>query len=129
MPKARPRSGKVVNHETPSWTPLEDALRFRQLDRFMWMHELLLTDGTRVHSYKHCDTRNYLHLGEDGRAFHCTERGLYKESDLELDIWSVLPSRHQWLELGGYAEDLPFPDRSDAWGREDDNPNTRDIAV
>ncbi|HET7416769.1 MAG TPA: hypothetical protein VFJ61_03975 [Solirubrobacterales bacterium] len=36
---------------------------------FMWMHEHELEDGTRIHGYKHWETRRYLHLDHGGRAF------------------------------------------------------------
>jgi hypothetical protein len=35
----------------------------------MWMNELVLSDGTRVHAYKSIATRRYLHVGVDGRVF------------------------------------------------------------
>ncbi len=122
MPKARPRAGKVVNYETPNWLALQQALGQRQRDRFTWRYEVLLTDGTHVQVYRHCDTRGYLHLGEDGRAFHYTERGLYAVSDLEMDIWHVLPTCRHWLELGGYEEeDFPITRQWENWGPADLN--------
>jgi hypothetical protein len=66
--------GSVVQAETPDW---EALLRFAGgvVDDFMWMFEIRLEDGRRVHAYKHVWTRNYLHLDEGGRAF------IYKEPD------------------------------------------------
>jgi len=64
----RPRKGRVVNYEHPVWEPL---IRFvpEHMGDFMWMHEVELEDGTRLHAYKHWDTRRYLHLDHGSRAF------------------------------------------------------------
>jgi len=64
----RPKRGRVVNYEAPMWEPLI-ALAPEELGDFMWMHEVELEDGTRLHAYKHCETRRYLHLDRGGRAF------------------------------------------------------------
>lgn len=52
----------------PEWEPL---LNFApdHVGDFMWMYAVELTDGTRLQAYKHCWTRNYLHLDNEGRAF------------------------------------------------------------
>jgi hypothetical protein len=55
----------------------------------MWMHEVELEDGTRLHAYKHHETRRYLHLDHGGRAFvfiwdesrPVEEDSLYEEVD------------------------------------------------
>jgi hypothetical protein len=41
------------------------------------MHEIELTDGARVHAYKHIDTRRYFHLATDGRVFAYSSTGTY----------------------------------------------------
>lgn len=64
----RPRKGQVVNYEHPVWEPLIELAR-EHIDDFMWMHEVELEDGTRLHAYKHWETRRYLHLDHGGRAF------------------------------------------------------------
>lgn len=64
----RPRRGQVLQFEHPVWEPLEN-LAFEHVDEFMWMHEVELEDGTRLHAYKHRETRRYLHLDHGGRAF------------------------------------------------------------
>ena len=38
-------------------------------DDFMWMGAATFEDGRVVHSYKHIDTRRYLHLDEQGHAY------------------------------------------------------------
>jgi hypothetical protein len=35
----------------------------------MWMFEVELESGLRLHAYKHIETRKYLHLDKEGRAF------------------------------------------------------------
>jgi hypothetical protein len=68
MHPLRPKRGRVVNHEAPIWEPLI-ALAPDGLGDFMWMHEVELEDGTRLHAYKHYETRRYLHLDHGDRAF------------------------------------------------------------
>ncbi|MEP7115325.1 MAG: hypothetical protein ABI862_18830 [Ilumatobacteraceae bacterium] len=66
------------------WGPLErlaavvsSARRGLVLDAddFMWMGQGELDDGTRLHLYKHCDTRRYLNLDEAGHAWRYDHRG------------------------------------------------------
>jgi hypothetical protein len=64
----KPKQGRVVNYEDPVWEPLAQ-LAPDELGDFMWMHEVELEDGTRLHAYKHHETRRYLHLDHGGRAF------------------------------------------------------------
>lgn len=64
----RPRKGRVVNYKQPIWEPLI-TLAPEVVHDFMWMHEVELEDGTRLHAYKHWETRQYLHLDHGGRAF------------------------------------------------------------
>jgi hypothetical protein len=45
----------------------------------MWMHEIQLADGSKIHAYKHSVTRRYLHLAADGRAFDYRVDGRYCE--------------------------------------------------
>jgi hypothetical protein len=45
---------------------------------FMWMFEVALTDGTKLQAYKHIDTRCYIHLASDGRAFVYEEPDRYR---------------------------------------------------
>jgi hypothetical protein len=66
---------------TPDWTSLEEIVGAELMEHFMWMCELKLADGARVHAYKHRWTRRYLHLADDGRAFSYTGTGRYREVD------------------------------------------------
>lgn len=68
MHALRPKSGEVINCRDPEWDPLI-ALAPDHLGEFMWMHEVEMEDGNRLHAYKHRDTRRYLHLDHGGRAF------------------------------------------------------------
>jgi len=74
--------GVVVQFDTPSWAPLEAAIGSELASWFMWMHELQLADGSRIHAYKHSVTRRYLHLAADGRAFDDRADGRYGEVHL-----------------------------------------------
>lgn len=58
----------------------------------MWMHEVELESGLRLHAYKHCDTRRYLHLDIEGRAFIYLDPG-YGEVDPDRLLAEVLPDR------------------------------------
>jgi hypothetical protein len=68
MDRMRRKRGRVVNYESPVWEPLL-MLAPDQAGDFMWMHEVELEDGVRLHAYKHYETRRYLHLDHGGRAF------------------------------------------------------------
>jgi hypothetical protein len=68
MHSMRSRKGHVLQFDHPVWEPLKELAR-EHVDEFMWMHEVELEDGTRLHAYKHWETRRYLHLDHGGRAF------------------------------------------------------------
>lgn len=55
--------------DDPSWDVLYAALRPETLaDFFTWMGDVELEDGTRVHVYRHTESRSFLHVTGDGRA-------------------------------------------------------------
>ena len=54
--------------ERPDWGPLV-KLAPAHVDEFMWMGEIELEGGLRLHAYKHWEARRYLHLDHGGRAF------------------------------------------------------------
>ncbi|HMI82329.1 MAG TPA: hypothetical protein VK480_11115 [Solirubrobacterales bacterium] len=62
----------------PEWEPL---LNFApdHIGDFMWMYAVELTDRTRLQAYKHCWTRDYLHLDDEGRAFIFVGKERYEE--------------------------------------------------
>ena len=88
--------GDVCQAEEPDWEPLRALVGMTLADWFMWMFEIELADGTRVHAYKHIATRRYFHLALDGRAFVYTARGRYREIEPRTAIdgvftdWDVL---------------------------------------
>ena len=75
-------TGRMRHHDTPDWKSLEELVGSDELcAHFMWMHDVLLEDGTVLHAYKHRWTRCYFHLADDGRAFHYVADHLYHEVD------------------------------------------------
>lgn len=88
----RPRKGRVVNWDRPVWEPLITLVP-EHVGDFMWMHEVELEDGTRLHAYKHWETRRYLHLDHGGRAFvFIWDEGSHPDEPSEYE--EVAP---QWL--------------------------------
>jgi hypothetical protein len=71
--------GTLRQYERPVWQPLINLVGEELAGWFMWMHEIELADETPVHAYKHVDTRRYLHLTEDGRAFAYKPKWHYAE--------------------------------------------------
>lgn len=70
--RATPQDGQVsvaLQFERPDWEPLLNVLDEEVVEQFMWMHEVELEDGTRVHAYKHWLNRRYLYLGRRGDAY------------------------------------------------------------
>jgi len=72
------------------------------IDDFMWMFEVELESGLRLHAYKHIETRKYLHLDKEGRAFvylwpeeiiDTDEPGSYREVDPQRILREVLRRR------------------------------------
>ncbi|HET6865608.1 MAG TPA: hypothetical protein VFH80_06780 [Solirubrobacteraceae bacterium] len=82
--------GRMRHHEAPDWTALEALLGADELcAHFMWMHDVVLEDGTVLHAYKHRWTRCYFHLADDGRAFYYVTGHLYRECDPHTAIKAV----------------------------------------
>jgi hypothetical protein len=67
----------LVQYRHPMWNPLLDLVGEELAGWFMWMCELELASGERLHAYKHRTTRRYLHLTGDARAFTPTLTGHY----------------------------------------------------
>lgn len=89
-------------YDKPEWGPLEE-LAADHADEFMWMFEVELESGLRLYAYKHIETRKYLHLDKEGRAFvyiwpekigKGDEPGAYREVDPQRILSEVL--RHRW---------------------------------
>ena len=73
---------RVVNGDSfagePNWQPLLN-LAPEEIDDFMWMFGVRTEDGERIEAYKHCETRNYLHLDGHGAAYLFTDDDRYKQ--------------------------------------------------
>ena len=69
MPAKKGIAGEMLQCDEPDWLPLALVAGIDLLEDFMWMHEVRLSDGRRLHSYKHIDTRRYLHLDAEVNAF------------------------------------------------------------
>jgi len=91
-------AGDFCNHDAPDWQPLYDIVGVQLADWFMWMCEVELSDGCRVHAYRHITTRQHFYLGDDGRAFEYALNCRYREIDrrqaidLVFDTWEELAS-------------------------------------
>jgi hypothetical protein len=93
MTFGRARKGEVVNYSEPDWDPLMRLIPEVVAD-FMWMHEVKLRDGTRIHAYKHSTTRRYVHLTADGEAWVYEEPDRYRRAKV---FWAVTaPLRPLW---------------------------------
>lgn len=84
--------------EEPVWEPILDALGERLTCGFMYMAAIELPIGT-LHAYKHQDTRCYLHLTDDGRAFEWTGCERYVETRLD---WAIEHALCSWWLLDGW---------------------------
>jgi hypothetical protein len=85
--RATLQRGTLAQYETPDWQPLLDAVGELITGDFMWMHEVTLSDGTALHAYKHIDTRQYLHLTADGRAFVYESPDRYRRLHTPMDVY------------------------------------------
>lgn len=94
------RGESTRNHDEPNWEPLLE-LAPTHIEDFMWMFEVELASGLRLHVFKHIETRKYLHLDAEGRAFAylwdesipIDEPGTYREVDPQRMLREVLRSR------------------------------------
>jgi hypothetical protein len=96
------RGDMTHRYVKPEWGPLLD-LAPDHIDDFMWMFEVELESGLRLHAYKHIETRKYLHLDKEGRAFvylwpeeEITDKGepgSYREVDPQRILREVLRRR------------------------------------
>ena len=55
---------------SPNWDPLVGLVGEEVTAEFMWMFEVAMSDGRRLHAYRHIVTRGYVHLDEEGHAFY-----------------------------------------------------------
>src|SRR5438309_2009624 len=93
-------TGTVTQVDHPDFGSLEQLLDVELGAQFMWMCEIELEDGTRVDAYKHRWTRQYLHLGEDERAF------LYIGGDyVTVDVYTALLEAFEHRRSCEFTED------------------------
>ena len=78
--------GWIYQHERPNWKPLQAALGSELVSWFMWMFEIELVTGPRLHAYKHSTTRRYLFLDASGQAYDDRGDGRYSQRSLSVAI-------------------------------------------
>jgi hypothetical protein len=71
--------GKSSERREPIWEPLLEVLP-DDIDDFMWMGEVILTEGTQIQLYKHYWTRRYLCLDLGGRFWMNRENDRWEEA-------------------------------------------------
>jgi hypothetical protein len=89
MSRVRRIRGRTTQYESPEWQPLLDFAP-EHVDDFMWMFELELRRGHRLHAYKHYWTRRYIYLDHEGRVWGYCGDDLYQEVDPVRHLSSVL---------------------------------------
>ena len=72
--------GKVSERREPIWDPLLELFP-EDIDDFMWMGEVLLTDGTQIQLYKHYWSRRYIQVDLGGRIFVYRDTDRYEEAE------------------------------------------------
>jgi hypothetical protein len=72
--------GRFSDRREPIWEPLLELVP-EDIDDFMWMGEVVLTDGTQIQLYKHYWTRRYLLLDLGGRTFINRDKDRYEEAE------------------------------------------------
>jgi hypothetical protein len=102
--------GKFTQRREPIWEPLLEVLP-EDIDDFMWMGEVRLTDGTQIQFYKHYWTRRYLLLDVGGRTWAQLADDRYEEA--EDPAWELgivfrfretrgdIVRRNEWAESDG----------------------------
>jgi hypothetical protein len=96
VPRDQGIDGEALQGGTPNWLPLALVAGIDLLEDFMWMFEVRLSDGRRLHAYKHVDTRRYLHLDDGANAFVYDEDGRYRPIPLSRTLHAVF--RPLWRE-------------------------------
>jgi hypothetical protein len=71
---------KFSERRDPIWEPLLELLP-EDIDDFMWMGEVVLTDGTQIQLYKHYWTRRYICLDLGGRTFVSPAEDRWEEAE------------------------------------------------
>ena len=79
--------------------------------------DLEADDGTRIGRYTNAWTRKSLLVADDGRVFRYGEKGIAEHDAPENAVRAALPSRRDWLELGGYGPGGLLDEDDNAPGR------------
>lgn len=82
---------------------ISDLMPYAQLLLFDWRCELTADDGTPVGCFVNAWTRETLMVSADGRRFGHRDGGIVKCDPGDDDLRRALPSRGDWLLLGGYG--------------------------
>jgi len=72
--------GRFSERREPIWEPLLEILP-EDIEDFMWMGEVVLTDGTQIQLYKYYWTRRYLLLDGGGRVWIGLANDRYEEAE------------------------------------------------
>lgn len=103
--------GSVHQHDDPEWRPLLAAIGRELVSWFMWMFEIELADGARLHAYKHSGTRRYLYVDPAGQAYEEYPAGHYRPRPLSVAIirafagWErCLPDEDDHAALGAAVD-------------------------
>lgn len=77
----------MIDQDNPNWAPLRAVMPLADCDAWMWMGRSV-HDGTVIELYKHRQTRGYLNLSADGRAW------LFRRVNLGCDPWCDVDHDH-----------------------------------
>jgi len=105
--------GTIGNVDQPVWHPLFELVGEKLGgDWFMWMYEVRVTSGRRVHAYKHRWSRRYLFVDGCGDTYEYTRAGRYRSVEPEAAVaLAFRPWRRQDVELEETLEILDMIDR------------------
>jgi len=101
MAKPRKRKGEMSCPDEPFWEPLLGLVGFEVTGDFMYMFQVEMRDGTKLHAYKHRDTRRYIHLTDRGEAWYYEEPDWYRPCRSSSMLLAVFRNLR---ELGGVTE-------------------------
>ncbi len=90
-------TGLMFQGDTPDWRPLLRIMDEELVGCFMWMFEIRTLANKPLHAYKHCDTRCYLHLDRQGRAYAYVPENSYRPLGLAVALEAVFSD---WSRLG-----------------------------
>jgi hypothetical protein len=99
--------GNIVQYDEPVWEPLERAVGEELAGTFMWMYEIETAGHGYFQAYKHIETRCYIHLDDDARAYEYIPEQRYRPIPLADAIALALAS---WHRLGASPRQLALVD-------------------